>query len=53
MQKKTREIMKFSGPRMMFQHPVLAMLHLLDGKKTIPITPSKATKQKPDCHNNT
>lgn len=26
-----RRVMRFAGPRMLFRHPVLALLHLLDG----------------------
>jgi hypothetical protein len=27
-----REVMRYAGPRMLFQHPVLAVRHLLDGR---------------------
>ncbi len=30
---KVISIMRFSGPRMIKRHPMLAILHLLDGKK--------------------
>ncbi len=33
MQSKAREIMRFSGPRMIWHHPSLALYHLLDGRK--------------------
>lgn len=26
-----RRVMRYAGPRMLFRHPVLALLHLLDG----------------------
>ena len=30
MRTKIKEVMQFSGPRMLFKHPKLAVLHLLD-----------------------
>ena len=33
MRGRIREIMRFSGPRMIYRHPVLAIRHLLDGKR--------------------
>lgn len=33
MREKVKEIMRYSGPRMTFRHPVLALFHLLDGRR--------------------
>lgn len=33
MRKKIREVMRFSGPRMIFHHPVMAVRHLIDSLK--------------------
>lgn len=33
MRDKTREVMKYSGPRMTYRHPVLALFHLIDGMR--------------------
>lgn len=33
MREKIREVMRFSGPRMIFHHPVLAISHLIESKK--------------------
>jgi len=33
MRDKVREIMRYSGPRMARRHPVLALLHFMDGFK--------------------
>ena len=30
---KIRSVMKYSGPRMLFKHPILALHHLFDGNK--------------------
>jgi hypothetical protein len=31
---KIRAVMRFSGPRMLLRHPILALRHLADGKKS-------------------
>lgn len=31
-----RKVMRYAGPRMLLHHPVLALLHLLDGLRTPP-----------------
>lgn len=41
MREKVRQIMKWSGPRMMWRHPVLAFFHVLDGKRPLPMLPEK------------
>lgn len=33
MREKIREVMRFSGPRMLFYHPVLAIRHLIESKR--------------------
>lgn len=33
MREKIREVMRFSGPRMIFYHPVLALRHVIESKK--------------------
>jgi hypothetical protein len=30
MRKRVRDVMRYAGPRMMFYHPLLAVLHLID-----------------------
>jgi hypothetical protein len=34
MREKVRAVMRYAGPRMLFRHPVLAVLHLLDGLRS-------------------
>jgi hypothetical protein len=34
MRERVREVMRYSGPRMLKRHPVLAVAHLVDGHKT-------------------
>lgn len=36
---EVRKVMRYSGPRMMLHHPVLALLHQLDGLKAVPDPP--------------
>ncbi len=33
---QVKEIMRYAGPRMVWRHPVLAVRHLLDGKRPVP-----------------
>ena len=33
MREKIRELMRFSGPRMIFYHPVMAIRHVVESKK--------------------
>ncbi len=33
MREKIREVMRFSGPRMLFSHPVMALSHLVESRK--------------------
>ena len=50
MRQRMREIMRYSGPRMIYRHPVLAVLHLLEGRRALPectrITDSKNAERK-------
>ncbi len=40
--RKIREVMRYSGPRMLLPHPILALLHLLDG-----LTPKRSHLRDP------
>ena len=33
MRERIRAVMRYAGPRMLWHHPVLAVLHLLDGRR--------------------
>lgn len=33
MREKIREVMRFSGPRMIFHHPIMALSHVIESKK--------------------
>lgn len=36
MREKIRQVMRFAGPRMLLRHPILAVLHLLQGRGVKP-----------------
>lgn len=36
MRERVREVMRYSGPRMLARHPVLGIAHLLDGRRGPP-----------------
>lgn len=38
---EVRVIMRYAGPRMMTRHPVLAVRHLLDGRRPAPALPTR------------
>jgi hypothetical protein len=35
--KNIREVMRFSGPRMIFRHPIMSLLHMKDGLRKEPV----------------
>ena len=35
MRERVREVMRYSGPRMLLRHPVLAVAHLRDGRRKV------------------
>lgn len=37
MRERVRQMMRYAGPRMLLHHPVLAVIHLLDGRRTPPV----------------
>jgi hypothetical protein len=41
MREKIRTVMKFSGPRMILRHPVMAFFHIIDGRRKEPFKPAK------------
>ncbi len=43
MRAEMRQVMIYSGPRMLVSHPVLAIRHLLDGRKPPPAHPTRPT----------
>jgi hypothetical protein len=33
MRDRVRQVMRYAGPRMLWKHPVLALLHVIDGRR--------------------
>lgn len=41
MRERVRVVMRWAGPRMLLRHPVLGILHKLDGRRPVPALPAK------------
>lgn len=41
MRERVRTVMRWAGPRMLVRHPILAVRHMLDGRKPVPLLPEK------------
>jgi hypothetical protein len=41
MRERVRTVMRWAGPRILFRHPILALFHKLDGRRPVPVLPSK------------
>jgi len=39
---QVREMMRHAGPRMLLRHPVLALMHVVDGRRPAPPKPNEA-----------
>ena len=39
MRERVRTMMRWSGPRMLWRHPVIAIRHMLDGRRPAPLLP--------------
>lgn len=39
---QVKQVMRYAGPRMMFRHPVLAIHHIVDGRRPAPPRPRAA-----------
>lgn len=39
MRERVRAVMRYAGPRMVWRHPLLALQHLLDGRRKAPVRP--------------
>jgi hypothetical protein len=37
MREKIKDVMRYSGPRMSYRHPLLALFHFIDGFRKAPI----------------
>lgn len=42
LREKIQEVMRYSGPRMLWKHPIMALHHLFDGLKKPPVLGKKS-----------
>lgn len=45
MREQVRIVMRWAGPRMLARHPILGILHLIDGRRPSPRLPEKPHKR--------
>lgn len=43
---QVRAVMRWAGPRMMLHHPLLAILHMIDGRRPAPLLPQRNAIEK-------
>lgn len=53
MRSKIREVMRYSGPRMLFRHPILALLHIFDKLRREPTLKKLGIAKKGSMHEHT
>jgi len=46
MREQVRTVMRWAGPRMLLRHPILGILHKLDGRRPAPLPPAKPVKRR-------
>ena len=39
MRERVRRIMRWAGPRMFFRHPLMGVMHVIDGRRPAPLLP--------------
>lgn len=47
MRERVRQMMRWAGPRMIFRHPILALMHRIDGRRPSPRLPDKPQRPAP------
>ncbi len=47
MRESVKDVMRYAGPRMMRYHPILAVRHLLDGRRPAPERPGRRARREP------
>ncbi|HEX9117585.1 MAG TPA: nitrous oxide-stimulated promoter family protein [Anaerolineae bacterium] len=47
MRERIRVIMRYAGPRMLYRHPILAIRHLLDGRRKVATRPPRPASRPP------
>ena len=47
MRERVKVVMRYAGPRMMKRHPILAVRHILDGRRPAPERPGRRAPREP------
>lgn len=45
MRERVRVMMRYAGPKMLLRHPVLAVMHLVDGQRKPPVVNPKSARK--------
>jgi hypothetical protein len=45
MREQVRVVMRWAGPRMLLRHPILGILHKLDGRRPAPMLPARPSRR--------
>ncbi len=45
MRERVRAMMRWAGPRMLLRHPLLAIRHMIDGRRPVPELPAKRARE--------
>lgn len=46
MRERVRVVMRWAGPRMLLRHPILGILHKLDGRRPAPALPARGSNRR-------
>lgn len=46
MRERVRVVMRWAGPRMLLRHPILGILHKLDGRRPVPALPATGSNRR-------
>jgi len=41
MRREIRTVMRYAGPRMIYRHPLIAIRHIIDGRRKKPVKPER------------
>ena len=48
MRERIRAVMRYSGPRMLYRHPIMTLQHMVDGRRKDPFRPPRANTDRAD-----
>jgi hypothetical protein len=53
MRENIRKVMRYAGPRMIYHHPIMALRHLLDGRRTPSTLSARCQKEQQPAQSDT